>query len=227
MIRQASGYDWNKVFSFHTKEDAGHEQPWVRFLAGDNPTYPEEILRASYRQVCRRLDLVRGDEEATTHQDPHRWQQTNPVTTEALIQLTLGAPQLIYNGGLLMSRLRYFDFNRKRPGLPEDTAALVETLEANRTVVRLVNLSPFETRDMVVQGGAFGEHQFTEVQYTHRTSEYPGATVDYAAPPVTEDTRTASIEANHLRVVLPPATEIRLDLGTACFVNQPSAAPPW
>ena len=93
-------------------------QPWVRFLAGDNPTYPEEILRASYRQVCRRLDLVRGDEEATTHQDPHRWQQTNPVTTEALIQLTLGAPQLIYNGGLLMSRLRYFDCNRKRPGLP-------------------------------------------------------------------------------------------------------------
>ena len=61
---------------------------------------------------------------------PHRWQQTNPVTTEALIQLTLGAPQLIYNGGLLMSRLRYFDFDRKRPGLPKDTAALVETLEA-------------------------------------------------------------------------------------------------
>ena len=226
-IRQASGYDWNKVFSFHAKEDAGHEQPWVRFLAGDNPTYPEDILRASYRQVCRRLDLVRGDEEATTHQDPHRWQQTNPVTTEALIQLTLGAPQLIYNGGLLMSRLRYFDFNRKRPGLPQDTAALVETLEANRTVVRLVNLSPFETRDMVVQGGAFGEHRFTEVRYTHRTSEYPGATVDYAAPPVTEETQTASVGASRFRVVLPPATEITLDLGTACFVNQPSAALPW
>ena len=91
-----------------------------RFLAGDNPTYPEEILRASYRQVCRRLNLVRGDDEATTHQDPHRWQHTNPVTTEALIQLTLGAPQLIYNGGLLMSRLRYFDpqskTSRSTPG---------------------------------------------------------------------------------------------------------------
>ena len=226
-ICQASGYDWKKVFSFHTKEDAGHEQPWIRFLAGDNPTYPEEILRASYRQVCRRLDLVRGDEEATTHQDPHRWQQTNPVTTEALIQLTLGAPQLIYNGGLLMSRLRYFDFNRKRPGLPRDVAALVETLEADRTVVQLVNLSPFETRELVLQGGAFGEHRFTDVQYTHRTSEYPGAVADYAAPPVAQETRTASIGANHFRVVLPPATEITLDLGTVCFVNQPSAALPW
>ena len=118
-IRRAGGYDWRKVFSFHTKEDAGHEQPWIRFLAGDNPTYPEDILRASYRQVCRRLDLVRGDTEATTHQDPHRWQQTNPVTTEALIQLTLGAPQLIYNGGLLMSRLRYFDFDRNVPVCPK------------------------------------------------------------------------------------------------------------
>ncbi len=226
-IRKASGYDWNKVFSFHTKEDAGHEQPWVRFLAGDNPTYPEDILRASYRQVCRRLDLVRGDDEATTHQDPHRWQHTNPVTTEALIQLTLGAPQLIYNGGLLMSRLRYFDLSRKRPGLPKDIAALVETLEADRTVVRLLNLSPFETRDMLVQGGAFGEHRFTEVRYTHRTSEYPGANEAYAAPPVAEETRTASVDASRLRVVLPPATEITLDLGTSCFVNGPSAALPW
>ena len=80
---------------------------------------------------------------------------------------------------------------------------------------------------MVVQGGAFGEHQFTEVRYTHRMSEYPGATASYAAPPVTEETRTASIEASRFRVVLPPATEITLELGTMCFANQPSAALPW
>ena len=94
-------------------------------------------------------------------------------------------------------------------------------------MVRLVNISPFETRELVVQGGAFGEHRFTDVQYAHRTSEYPGAVDAYAAPPVSEETRTASIGASHLRVVLPPATEITLDLGTVCFVNQPSAALPW
>ena len=64
---------------------------------------------------------------------------------------------------------------------------------------------------MVVQGGAFGEHRFTEVRYTHRTSEYPGATEAYAAPPVTQETRTISVGASRLRVVLPPATEIRLE----------------
>ena len=226
-IRQTSRYDWTKVFSFHTKEDAGHEQPWIRFLAGDNPTYPEDILRASYTQVCRRLDLIRADAEATTHRDPHRWQQTNPVTTEALIQLTLGAPQMIYNGGLLMARLRYFDADRKRAGLPRDIAALVTTLEANRTVMRLVNLSPFETRKVVVQGGAFGEHRFTDVRYTYRTSDYPGAIDAYAAPSVEQETRAASVQDTWLQVVLPPATEITLDLGTARFVNHPSAASPW
>ena len=226
-IRQTSQYDWTQVFSFRTKEDAGHEQPWVRFLAGENPTYPEDILRATYSQVCRRLALIRGDEEATTHRNPHHWQETNPVSTEALIQLTLGAPQIIYNGGLLMSRLRYFDTERKRPGLPKDVAALVETLEADRTVLQLVNLSPFKTREVIVQAGAFGEHRFTAVQYTRRTSEYPGQIGTYAAPPVAQETQTASVQDVRFQVLLPPATEITLDLGTARFVNRPSSALPW
>ncbi|MCZ6677552.1 MAG: hypothetical protein O7E52_09900 [Candidatus Poribacteria bacterium] len=226
-VRQASQYDWTKVFSFRTKEDAGHEQPWTRFLAGGNPTYPEDILRATYSQVCRRLTLIREDQEATTHRNPHRWQETNPVATEALIQLTLGAPQIIYNGGLLMSRVRYFDVDRKRPGLPKDVAALVNTLEADRTVLQLVNLSPFEPRRVIVQAGAFGEHRFTDAQYTGRTSEYPGEIGTYAAPPPEQENRRASVQDVRFQVVLPPGTEITLDLGTARFVNRPSVTLPW
>jgi hypothetical protein len=225
-IRHASRYDWNQVFSFRTKENAGHEQPWIRFLAGENPTYPEEILQASYGQVCRRLTQIREDQEAATHSNVHHWQELNPVETEALVQLTLGAPQIIYNGGLLMTRLRYFDVERRRPGLPQDVAALVEKLKSDRTILKLVNLSPFQQREMVVQAGAFGEHRFTEVTYTERTSEYPGKIGDYAAPPLRQETRTASVEDTHLRLLLPPATEIRLDIGTKRFVNQPSYAGP-
>lgn len=225
-IREASGYDWAPVFSFHTKEDAGHEQPWVRFLAGENPTYPEEILQATYHDVCRRLTQIREDPEATTHHNVHHWQELNPVSTEALIQLTLGAPQIIYNGGLLMTPLRYFDIERARPGLPQDVAALVERLEPGRTVLRLVNLSPCHTRETIVQAGAFGEHRFTEVRYTERTSEYPGPIGDYAAPPVRQEIRTASVQDARLQVLLPPATEITLDLSTERFVHRPSAALP-
>ena len=66
-----------------------------------------------------------------TQVDVHHWQDLNPVLTEALMQLTLGAPQIVYNGGLLTARVRYFDAERRRPGLPPDVAALVETLEAD------------------------------------------------------------------------------------------------
>lgn len=226
-LRRAEGYDWDLVFSFRTKEDAGHEQPYVRFLAGENPAYPEAILRASYGQVCRRLDQIREDREDLTRVNIHHWQQLNPVTTEALVQLTLEGPQIIYNGGLLMTRVRYFDAERKRPGLPPDVAALVEKLKADRTVLRLVNLSPFHTREVIVQAGAFGEHRFTDVRYDVRTSDHPGEVGSYAAPSVQCETRTVSAHDKRLRVRMPPATEIALGLGTERFVNRPSYDLPW
>ena len=56
--------------------------------------------------------------------DIHVWQQCNPVVTEALVQLTWGGPQVIYNGGLQQARVRYYDADRRRPGLPPSVAAL-------------------------------------------------------------------------------------------------------
>ena len=45
------------------------------------------------------------------------------------------------DGGLLNARLRYFDPDRRRAGVPEDVAALVSELSDTRTTVTLVNLS--------------------------------------------------------------------------------------
>ena len=44
----------------------------------------------------------------------HHWQTVNPVTCEALVQLTLGGPQPMYNGGMLHTTVRYFDAERRR-----------------------------------------------------------------------------------------------------------------
>jgi hypothetical protein len=164
-IRAKSPYDWTLTRPYRGKEDAEHEEPWLCFLRGENPTYPETILSQSYGQVCRRMEQIRRDEADLTKVHIHHWQELNPVVTEALIQLTLGAPQMLYNGGLLMASLRYFDPARQRPGLPEDVAALVEKVEAGRVVVRLVNLSPFDARDVLVQAGTFGEHRFLTARY--------------------------------------------------------------
>jgi hypothetical protein len=227
LLRRASLYDWRRVLSFRTKEESGHEQPWLRFLAGDNPSYPEAMLSASYGQVCRRLEQIRHDNADLTRVNIHHWQELNPVLTEALVQLTLGAPQIIYNGGLLLCRARFFDCERRRPGLPRDVAALVETLQAERTVVRVVNLSPFDARDMIIQAGAFGEHRFKRVHYSVRRSEYPGPIGSYVAPAVQCVSRAQEVNDKHLQVHLPPATEIVLDLETERFVLDPSYALPW
>lgn len=226
-LRSREPLDWRKVGIFRTKEESGHERPWLRYLAGDNPDYPEAILQAAYATVCRRLALIAEDQEDLTTVNIHHWQELNPVVTEALVQLTLGAPQIIYNGGLLHCRVRYFDAARRRPGLPADVAALVERIEADRTVLTLVNLSPLAARSVIVQAGGFGEHRFTDVIYDVRTSDYPGSQKRYAAPTLVVATATVTVNAPHLRVELPPATRITLELGTARYVNTPSYALPW
>jgi hypothetical protein len=229
-LRAAETYDWREVKAFRNKEEGGHDQPWLRFLAGDNPTYPEEILQAAYANVCRRLALIAQDDLDLTQVYIHHWQEHNPVVTEALVQLTLGAPQIIYNGGLLHCRLRYFDVGdgeggtKMRPGLPQDVAALVSALEAERTVVTLVNLSVTQTRTVLIQAGGFGEHQFVSARYEVRVSDYPGSNKTYAAPPLETESATTPVNDRFLKVILPPATEITLDLAMSCHVNQPSYA---
>lgn len=226
-LREVENYDWRTVVQFRNKEDCGHEQPWLRFLAGDNPSYPEKILQSTYGTVCRRLALIEQDQADLMQVYIHHWQELNPVITEALVQLTLGAPQHIYNGGLLHCAVRYYDAERQRPGLPPDVAALVESVTAERTVIRLVNLTPFATRTVLIQAGGFGEHQFLSVDYEHRTSDYPGVQKSYSAPPVTSSPETLAIDDRYLQVVLPPATEIRLDLRMERYVNTPAYDLPW
>src|ERR1051325_3668509 len=78
------------------------------------------------------------------------------------------SPRWNTRGGLLFPSLPYFDPVRRRPGLPEDVAALVTKVEARRTDVQLINLSSFATRDVVIQAGAFGELHFAAVEYPGR-----------------------------------------------------------
>ena len=64
----------------------------------------------------------------------------------------------------LHCRLRYFDPERRRAGLPEDVAALVERMTEDEVTVTLVNLDPVEARTVIVQGGAYAEHQIERVR---------------------------------------------------------------
>jgi len=143
--------------------------------------------------------------------------------TAGLAQMTMGAPYASFNGGLLRGRVRYFDISPgikcARPGLPEDVSALVEKLEANRTMVHLVNINAFETRKLIVQAGSYGEHEFTKVQFNVQSKNGDGNKI------LSE--KTFTVNKKYFAVELPPATTIKLEIGTRRFVNQPTYAFPW
>jgi hypothetical protein len=183
------------------KGDYGHEGPWLRFLEGKNPGYPVQILRANYQETLRRLDLIRADQSPPAARDVHHWQERNPVVLEGLVQTMLGGPNHVYHGGLLHVRVRYFDPVRRRPGVPPEVAALVERVAPESISVQLVNLHPAQSREVVLQAGAFGEHQFTQV----RTAS-----------------RAVVVEGRFLRVRLQPGAVGRLELGMKRFVSPPA-----
>ena len=203
-LRRGNEQEWLTVTSRGPR--SLDDRAWTRFLAGELADYPEQILQANYQEVCRRLDVVMHDEQDLTRLDVHHWQQVNPVVTEALVHLTTGGPQTIYWGGLAQGRVRYFDPQQERPGLPEDVGALVTKLEANGMELTLVNLSPGIAREVIVGAGSFGEHRFGKVEAGDKKME---------------------VDDRYFQVRLLPGTEITLQIGMERFCNRPTYAFPW
>lgn len=95
---------------------------------------------------------------------------------------------------------------RRRTGIPEDVGALVEKMTGDEVTVVLVNISQVDERTVVVQGGAYGEHQLISV--------------------AVED-RVHPIGHPFLSVRLAPGSGARLVLRTKRYANQPTLAFPW
>jgi hypothetical protein len=204
--QMADSSRWQRLAYQKAKGDYGHEGPWLRFLEGQYPDYPAQILEATYGEALRRLALARTESSRPEDRNVHHGQEWNPVVLEGLVQTMLGGPNYICHGGLLHVRLRYHDALRRRPGVPPDVAALVDRLSSDSVGVQLVNLHATENRELIVQAGAFGEHQFISVN---------------------DGRRTQPVNAKWLRVILKPGTVARLDLGMSRHANSPSYAMPW
>ncbi|MDE2829098.1 MAG: hypothetical protein OXN20_03150, partial [Gemmatimonadota bacterium] len=180
--------------------------PWIDYLRGNNPDHPARTLRSALSAIRGKMENVRNDTTSTDTRlsdDPLPY---NPATTvNALIQLQLGglAPR---HGEPLHCRVRYFDPENRRPGLPADVAALVESLSADGVVLSLVNVNQTEYRDLIVQSGAYAEHQITAVEV---------------------DGNSSDLDASWMSVRLGPGCGTRLILKTERYVNPPTFAFPW
>lgn len=220
--------DWNQAQSGSDKGAGESERARFQYYDGVNPNWPEEMMRAEYDCVTRHLQAMREDpRDLETRADNAFW-PPNPCISKGLIEVTMGTPQNIYRGGLLRARVRYFDRDRGRPGLPPDVAALVFSIEADSTGVHLVNLSNTERRRVIVQAGAFAEHEVKAVGYSVQTRENLGpnpATWQRQEWPLSED--SARVDESHFAVNLPPSTSIKLDIKVRRFANRPTYAFPW
>ncbi len=207
MVRVREGdveRDWGAASAISAK--AGGDWALFNYHDGKFPDWPEWLMESELRQAEEKLDAARSESRTPEQIISDNSGIPNPVLTEGLTQMMLGAPGTVYNGGLLRATVRYFDPAHQRAGLPADVAALVDGLGPDRVGVHLVNLGKSDTRRVVVQAGAFGEHSFTNV--------------------TVNDTGSA-VNGKHFAVELPPGTSIRLNCGLQRFVNDPTYAFPW
>ncbi|QGQ99101.1 hypothetical protein EHS13_31595 [Paenibacillus psychroresistens] len=231
--RIPKNHDWNEVIvptmsgtdkktGRNTKHYIGNTQPWYQYIRGLNPDYPQQILAANYQLIASQLVKMRsadGDPHNWSqkynegdYSSIHAWQEMCPLYFEGLAQLTLGAPMHISHGGLQHGRVRYYDVEAKRPGLPAGISALVEKLTADSVTLHLVNTSLFDDRLLIVQAGMFGEHRFLQVELINQQGNI---------------TDTVTVNGRWLQVSIPAGTGITLHASMERYVHSPTYDMPW
>lgn len=186
------------------------DRPWIAYLDGRNPDYPATALENDLRQSRQRVQMIEND--PNTPQD--RWREWrsdsfarfNPVVTTALVNLTLGANDPGTSGNTLHAQVRYFDPQQRRAGLPPDVAALVSRIDPTGITLTLVNTSTTEAREVIVQGGAYGEHRFETIRVNGVTH---------------------AVGAETVTVLLEPGAGADLEVTMARYANQPTLWFPW
>lgn len=179
---------------------------WLDYLEGKSPAFAEQALRNDLERIRKRVDGMRKDTTTPDTRLADDPLQFNPASVDSLIELAMGGLPPKNRGKLLFSQLRYFDPAKRRAGLPEGVAALIDKITPDGVEVTLVNTNPVDDRTVIVQAGGYGEHRFDEV---------------------TMNGKTTSLVSSHFRVRLDAGCGSRIALKMRRFVNQPTLALPW
>jgi hypothetical protein len=179
---------------------------WISFLEGNNPNFPVESLRNQLGFIRRQMTNMRN-ETSTPDTRLADWAiEFNPATnTGDLVRLMMGV-NLTGRIWSMHARVRYFDPEKYRAGLPEDVAALVTRMDGGVTNVSLININQVRSRKVIIQTGAFGEHQCQSVRIGDK--EYP-------------------VNNRSFEVQLDPGAGAELIISAKRYANQPSWSFPW
>ncbi|MFP6752178.1 MAG: hypothetical protein VB855_10905 [Pirellulaceae bacterium] len=179
---------------------------WIAYLDGKNPGFPESALRGDLGTIRQKVAGMREDEttpDTRLADDPMKF---NPATVGTLRQLMMAGLDPGRGAAPLHCRLRYFDPLRRRAGVPEDVAALIDQMTGSHVRVTLVNTNQLVARRVVVQTGAYGEHQCRRVTLGDLVTD---------------------VEGPAFTVLLAPGAGAQLTIETDRYANQPTLVFPW
>ena len=179
---------------------------WQAWIEGRNPGYPAQILQETRQGIYTALERIEQDDADPEQVITNHYHRLIPIAPVGLIQMMMGTPSPVYNGGLLHTHLCYFDPAHRRIGVPADVAALVDTVADDGASVTLVNTHPGESRTVLVQAGMFGEHCFTWGQLA--------------------DGPRQDIDGQHFEVELGPGAQAQLQLGMKRYAHRPAYGHP-
>jgi hypothetical protein len=193
------------------------DHPWVSYLEGKDAGWPVKALRADLERVRARAQAQRDDKTTPDTRLADAALDINPASVTTLIHQMEGGINIArpswagtspsQGGALRYARLRWFDPERRRAGIPPDVAALVEKLGEDETVVTLVNTNPVAARTVAVQGGAYGEHQILSVAAGEGASTV--------------------VDASAFTLRLAPGAGTRLTFKMKRYTNAPTLSFPW
>ena len=184
--------------------EGGYEPNWIRYLVGRNPDWPEKSLQRSINRAAGDLKALQGEHDAA---EKERTDIRQVGMCGPLVNQMTGGIMPLWHGQLHLARFRYFDPDRRRPGIPPDCAALVESMSDDSATLVLVNTSQTQSHTVLVQTGAYGEHQCLSVQP-------PGG-------------KPVKVDGTLFSVDLAPRAQLRLVVKMKRYANTPTLELPW
>jgi hypothetical protein len=193
------------------------ENPWFDFLEGKNPGFPAKALRDDLARIRYQMQVTRSDTTSPDMRLADSALNNEPASVMSLMQCMEGGIRFSHDqnwsrtspsigGAPVFTRLRYFDPEARRPGIPKDVAALVQGMTADSVTVTFVNLNVSQPRILLVQGGSYAEHQILSVS---------------------DGKSTQTVDNSFFPLRLAPGAGAQLTIRMRRYANDPTFAFPW
>ncbi|MEQ8556538.1 MAG: hypothetical protein RIC06_26120 [Cyclobacteriaceae bacterium] len=223
--------DWNEIERLANDqikkngEIRDEDLAWSYFVKGLNDGFAERALSNDIKSVIQKVQYLQNEHGFSETWVDNKFINQDPMVVDNLTRLSVGGLPIRRQGDMFYAQVRYFDGETRRTGLPPDVAALVTRIEKEWIEIEVVNLNAFEPRQLIIQGGAYGEHQLVSVDFQQLAHLQPPARMRNTRNDMVS--QTSEINAKAFSVDLAPGSGSKLKIKIVRNVNKPTYDFPW